>query len=406
MRSPEALRARLATAWTRNRVDWLAGAGDWPLRLPILPPNEAQAAADWALFDGWLRSWRGVAHGRVQTVDRAWARLGRQTLPDAWCFDSPEQVAEALEQGGRWRRAAARLADWRLRFDPQARFPRWPRVLARSFDVLADLEPAQFERLGSALDWLQRHPCSGLYPRQLPIEGIDSKWLASWQRVLGSWLQALGREVEGGSDFLALAGLRRPQERLRLRLLDPRLATVTGGLADITAPLEEIVTLPLSPARALVVENRDTGLALQPLPGTVAFMALGYSVDMLARIPWLAAVPLAYWGDIDTHGLAILDRARHHLPQAQSLLMDEATLLAFRHLCVVEDRPALMQPQRLTPEEAALYRTLREHRHGAALRLEQERVPWGYAWQRIEQWAGVSTCGSDRTLQVADRHDS
>lgn len=386
MRSPELLQARLGTAWKRNRGDWLAGGGQWPLRLPIQPPNQAQAAANWELFDHWLGSWRRVGRGQVQTVDRSWTRLGQQALPEYWCFDSAAQVADALGQGGRWQRAAVRHADWSRRFDPEDRLSAWPRVLARSFDVLADLEEADFQRLGDALQWLLLNPRSGLYPRQLPIEGIDSKWLTSWQRLLAGWLVALGRQA-AGTDFVGIAGLRRPPERLRMRLLDPELARTIGGLADITAPLDEIAALPLRPERVLVVENRDTGLALQPLPGTVAFMALGYSVDLLARIPWLADVPLGYWGDIDSHGLAILDRLRSHFPGAGSLLMDEATLLGFRHLCASEDKPARIEPQHLRPAEARLYRALCQHQHGLALRLEQERLPWDHAWQRITQWA-------------------
>lgn len=393
MRSPEHLLGGLRGKWSRNRGEWLAGGGEWPLQLPIQPPAEAQAAADWTLFDGWLRSWRQTAHGRVQTVERAWPRLGTQTLPQSWCFASAQDVAEALGQGGRWRQAAVRHAEWCRRFDPEQRYPDWPKLLARNFDVLADLEPLEFERLGNALAWLHRHPHSGLYPRQLPIEGIDSKWLSSWQRVLAGWLQALGRQGEGRG-FLAVAGLRSPPERLRLRLLDPKLARVTGGLADITAPLEEIAALPLRPTRVLVVENRDTGLALQPLPGTVAIMALGYSVDLLTRIPWLAGAPLAYWGDIDSHGLAILDRLRGCMPQTQALLMDEATLLEFLHLCASEERPALIEPLHLHPDEAALYRDLRAHRHGVALRLEQERLPWDHAWRRITRWAGAAGVGT------------
>lgn len=386
MRSPEQLHARLTTAWKRNRGDWLAGGGQWPLQLPIQPPSEAQAAANWVLFDDWLRCWGQATHGRVQTVTRSWARLGEQALPDHWCFESPAQVAEALEQSGRWSRAAVRHAASIRRFNPDGQFPSWPHILARSFDVLADVDEADFRRLGNALEWLLLHPHSGLYPRQLPIEGIDSKWLASWQRLLASWLLALGRRAER-PDFLSVAGLRRPPERLRMRLLDPELVRITGGLADITAPVEDIAALQLRPARVLVVENRDTGLALQPLPGTVAFMALGYSVDLLARIPWLAEAPLAYWGDIDSHGLAILDRLRGHFPQAHALLMDEATLLEFRHLCASEEKPARIEPRHLHPAEAGLYQALRQHHHGMALRLEQERLPWDSAWRQVTQWA-------------------
>src|SRR5690606_17494584 len=216
----------------------------------------------------WLASWREVLHGRVDTACRQWPRLGEQRLPEYWCLDCPATVAATLGEAHRWERAARRHGAWSRRFGGPSH-SNWPQALARSFDVLADADELGFERLGKALAWLLANPASGLYPRQLPIEGIDSKWLASWQRLLGGWLLALGREAQG-SDFTTIAGLRRPPERLRLRLLDPALAVQVGGLADITAPVEEIARLPLRPPRALVVENRDTGLALEPLPGTVA----------------------------------------------------------------------------------------------------------------------------------------
>ena len=40
----------------------------------------------------------------------------------------------------------------------------------------------------------------------------------------------------------------------------------------------------------------------------------GYALDRLGDIPWLHRCPLHYWGDIDTHGFAILDRLRAHFP--------------------------------------------------------------------------------------------
>ena len=62
-----------------------------------------------------------------------------------------------------------------------------------------------------------------------------------------------------------------------------------------------------------------------------------------------------YWGDIDTHGFAILDRLRAWLPQARSVLMDRETLLAHRDRWVSEDRPARSTLTRLTPAERDLY---------------------------------------------------
>ena len=43
---------------------------------------------------------------------------------------------------------------------------------------------------------------------------------------------------------------------------------------------------------------------------------------------WLKGRPLHYWGDIDTHGFAMLDRVRAIFPAAESFLMDRETLCA------------------------------------------------------------------------------
>lgn len=388
MRSPDALFTRLRTAWRRNRSAWLAGDGQWPLCLPLGLPSEKQAAANWPLFDAWMRDWSHVPAGQVQRELRRWSRLGEQQLPSHWCFDSPTTVAQAIGERLRWQQAKARHVQWLQRFDAAGAHPAWSRALASNFDVLADTSDPDFNRLGEVLAWLLAHPASGLYLRQLPIAGIDSKWMEPWRGTLAGWLRALGRGEESG-DFNAVAGLRSPAARLRLRLLDPHLRAQVGGLGDVLAPLPDIAALPLRPARVLIVENRDTGLALHDLPDTVAVMALGYSVDQLAAIPWLAAARIGYWGDIDSHGLTILSRLRGYLPQAEALMMDTATLQRFQSLIVREPRPQPTRPANLLPAQQALWDVLAEHRHGTDARLEQERLPWDWAWAQLEAWANA-----------------
>lgn len=135
------------------------------------------------------------------------------------------------------------------------------------------------------------------------------------------------------------------------------------------------------------MENKQTGLAFTDLPGAVVLMARGYAVDALAHLPWLReAGSVTYWGDLDTHGLAILVRLRGYLPKAQSLLMDEATLLAHRALWVSEPVPhGAASIEHLGDAEQALYRDLRADRWGVRVRLEQERIGWSYAWAQIER---------------------
>ena len=103
----------------------------------------------------------------------------------------------------------------------------------------------------------------------------------------------------------------------------------------------------------------------------------------VGRLPWLTDVPIDYWGDLDTHGFAILNRLRAFLPQTRSLLMDADTLLSHRDRWVVEQRPTHTSLSRLTQEEVEVYRGLVEDRWGARLRLEQERIDWSWALDHL-----------------------
>ena len=91
-----------------------------------------------------------------------------------------------------------------------------------------------------------------------------------------------------------------------------------------------------------------------------------------------------YWGDIDTHGFAILDRARRAVPHLRSVLMDEATLHSLRALWVQEASQCPNAPfETLTAEERSCYDNLRAHIWGQCVRLEQERLEWREAIETL-----------------------
>ena len=99
---------------------------------------------------------------------------------------------------------------------------------------------------------------------------------------------------------------------------------------------------------------------------------------MLDGVEWLHRCDVHYWGDIDTHGFAILDQLRARLPHAKSLLMDRATLMAHAAHWGWEQLPQTRDLPRLSSEEAELFDDLRCDRIQKGLRLEQERV--GFDW--------------------------
>jgi hypothetical protein len=104
----------------------------------------------------------------------------------------------------------------------------------------------------------------------------------------------------------------------------------------------------------------------------------GYGFEMLAQAKWLSRCAIHYWGDIDTHGFAILDQLRACLPHAESFLMDRETLMAHRQQWVREPQPLSRDLVHLRTEEQALYDDLRDNRISPAIRLEQERI--GFGW--------------------------
>jgi hypothetical protein len=303
----------------------------------------------------------------VAWAEKRWHTLGTQLIPERVIFRTAIDAAACIEEGQRLRSAVARY-DLMVSRRPSLRSS-----LPRYFDLLADASDSEIDRIGRALDWLDSHSASELYPRQLPISGIDTKWLESRSGIIAD---LRGAPVE----------FRRPPLVARVRILDPNLSRGIGGLSDISAPVDQLAALGIQPSRVWIVENLQTGLAFGPLAGSVVFMGLGYGVSVLSSIPWMTRADCVYWGDIDTHGFSILSRARSVIPYLRSALMDERTLLRHRDMWVEEPNPCdLSEAPLLTPDEQKVFTALHQNRWTTRLRLEQERVAWDYAWDNISR---------------------
>lgn len=386
--SPEAAREFLMRRFNNQHRTWVAGGGDWPLAVSLGAPTEKDIAEDPGAVRRWADVWQSkIGLGEVVFEERQFARLGKHRLPVSLIFSNASQVAESIGQAKRWSTAAERY---------QRMLRRWPllgqgNVLVSKFDVLADYNGEDFERLMSLLAWLELNPKSGLYLRQLPVEGLDTKWLEKRTGLVAMLLRALRTATpENESDFHELCGLRKPAHRVRVRLLCPALRTAVGGLCDIEAPVDEVAKLPIAPKAVVIVENLATGLALPNMSGVAVVMGLGNAVSALGTLPWLLEANAVYWGDIDTHGFAILNRARRAVPHLRSVLMDEATLHSHRALWVQEaSQCPNVSMEALTAGERSCYENLRTHTWGQRVRLEQERLGWREAMEMLMQTLGT-----------------
>ncbi len=122
---------------------------------------------------------------------------------------------------------------------------------------------------------------------------------------------------------------------------------------------------------------------------------LGYGIQSLKETNCLREKEIFYWGDIDTHGFAILSQIRGHLPHVRSVLMDRETLLAHEALWGAETPGKRFTGTlaHLTQQELELFDDLKQNRLGPHLRLEQERIRFSVlldALRRLQGYPNVA----------------
>ncbi len=230
--------------------------------------------------------------------------------------------------------------------------------------------------------YFKHHPRPACYIRQLDITGVDSKFIEKHKGILTELLSQVLTLTDYNNEIVGLSnhgferryGLRYDPPLIRLRILDSCLALY--GLTDLTLTVDEFTQLNIAVKTVFIAENKINGLAFPDYPNAIVIFGLGYAVNLLAGAQCLVNKDLYYWGDIDTHGFAILSRLRHYYPQVKSMLMDQQTLDKFIDLTVYEEIEKSEQKalSYLTSEENSLYQKLQNN----LLRLEQERISFVY----------------------------
>jgi hypothetical protein len=242
--------------------------------------------------------------GSNQIPCRAWL----DSYAQAWeLLGARRQVSQLTRLADRTRAECPRVFSW-LECNP-----------VRALQLAAD-----WDRLLATVRWIDERRLTGLYVRQVDVPGVDTKFIEGHSRVLSQLLDLQlnpDRIDVSAPDFAGRYGFRRKPEYVRFRHAGPMYTEMTVRAEEFTAP-------PAGATRAYILENEVTYLAFPLSPDAIAFFGDGYAVNVLAKLDWLASLDLTYWGDVDTHGFAILNRLRSRFPDARSILMDRETLLS------------------------------------------------------------------------------
>lgn len=387
MITPTQIRQKALKLWESGKVLRAALLDEplFPWVITFRKPNAREQLEDFAA----IRTWMGLlkkhsGEGRYQIAYKILShrQLGEQRLPDQIYFETQTDLLKFIQK----QREFKQLYDTaRLSIERHPALKTWlcdkPRVFMKHH--------ADWQGLLNVCEAFIANPQPNCYLRELEIVGIDSKFIEHRKGILTELLDillpatAIQTDIIGSKQygFERRYGLKYPEPLIRLRLLDPALQAV-ANLSDVSLPLSQFATWSIDCDYVFITENKINGLSFPKHARSIVIFGLGYGVDSLAAVPWLQEKAVFYWGDIDTHGFSILSRLRHHLPEVQSLMMNQATLQRFSKLTVIEPENArCTHPlSHLNPMEQTVYHALQQSQR----RLEQERLPMNYVLQQLE----------------------
>ena len=389
--TPADLRAQVQRLWDKGQL--LAACGGdaplrgealFPLRLRLVGPTSTELSERFDEVRLWLANLRhGAPRYRVVLREVRHRVLGSNAVPDEIWIDT---LDDALALIGKQKEATRFTSLVQVTAEQQAALLPWLQKRPLQALALAD----SWNRLLAIVSWLCAHPRPGIYLRQVDIAGVDSKFIETYRGALSELLdlalpaEAIEHSAIGLIQFSRRYGFLDKPLRIRFRLLDERMALLPAGQEqDISVTRAAFAQLDLPLSRVFITENEVNFLAFPPVPGSMVIFGAGYGFEVLAGAQWLQQRSVYYWGDIDTHGFAILDQLRAQLPQVQSFLMDRATLMAHTLHWGEEPKPLLRDLPRLTDAERALFNELRDNRLRACVRLEQERIGFGWVQQAL-----------------------
>ncbi len=381
MKSPQELAERLARQWhdADTREQRLLSAEAWPLCLAIGRPSGGQVQGQFERVRRHVEQWRAVAVGRVEWEEVAYRGTAEPIrLPCRWHLAGPSEWVAAIGDSA-IRREYQKLARLVAATDP-----RFHRLLVRRRQLSRERDEAEVMQAAELALLLQPGCAAGAPLRALSLAGIDSKFFERHRSLL---VPLLDRRFDGAVSETGLEAFLGALDENDHWLL---VADLDGSLlpfAQLRVRDKELLERPLPAGHILVVENERCLHQLPRVKDTVAILGAGLNLAWMAA-PWLAERSIAYWGDIDTWGLTMLARARHHQPSLVPLLMSrtEYEHYADAH-AVPEPGPAgPMAPTGLSVEEAELYARLLASDKG---RLEQEFLHKSAVAPAVENWCAA-----------------
>jgi len=382
MKSPDQVTADIARYLERT---WAAELSDpagthWPRRFPLGPISRPELAGPFdnvakqvQLWYQWVRQHRDAELDiELRTTTRRVAGTN-QTIPSHLTVQTIDAAARIAADGWPVRVTVQRQRCHAL----EHRFPYLSsEERARTLRDSATYTAVDFQLLCDTAAWFQTNSAAGLTPRQVPIPGMQAKWLNTSQHL-----------VQRLAGINALGLLPAHPARVHLTYLDPDYRAAGGRLYDVAAVGDSMLPA-YTPRLIIISENKDTAIGFPATEGAIAVEGDGKAGPAaISQLIWVRECPtLRYWGDVDAEGFEIVNGYRAAGLTLDTLLMDRDTYERYKRFGTHQDRRGnrlLIRDRRnlpfLTEAERRLYEALTNPASTDPPRLEQERIPFADA---------------------------
>ncbi len=376
----------------------LRGEQAFPLVVSLKPPRGNAAIRNIGHFQHFVSSWKGFSEGSLRGYDqqksgskskscdvhcqinweqRNFRSLAEQSVPthviipdigSLACLLGPDEehqlqgwlakiryIFESLALQSNFHQASS----CERNSSPTDSDRKLFQALINHLETLDDFEHSDMELLVRLIPQLHKGMGQGCYLRALPITFVDTKFIEKNRRIIESVVAALldssAKEV-GLMSWLDCTA--KPKDWLLVKPLCEATRSLLGGLPLLRLSSDTLQEFELPASNILVVENEQSCLALSNVRNTIAVSGGGKNVAWM-KAGWLAGKNVAYWGDIDSEGLAILSDARSKLSGITPLMMDELTVETFAERMVPGPDSVSKDPAALTEKELALFKGLR-----------------------------------------------
>lgn len=346
----------------------------FPLKLKLAKPTSADITSQFEQVRKWVMhltslnyltiEWKTINH-RIQ---------GEQKIPESIYIADLETLLTLLNKKKEYRTFLQLL---QISQRIEALVLPWLAKNPLKSLALAD----DWEKLLSVVIWRKTHSKPQMYLRQVNIPDVHTKFIETHRAVLVELLDLvldeteIQREYSGISQFALRYGFLDKPKHIRLRNLDKEHPIQSNSLhSDVYLDGQTFSQLTPKIKKVFIVENEINFLSLPDISNSWAIFGAGYGWSLLANATWLHQCQFYYWGDIDTHGFAILNQLRHYFPNTISFLMDRETLLTHKSFWSKEAKKQTGELRYLTEAENELYSALVNNTFGDNVRLEQEFV--------------------------------